>query len=455
MTTSTIGDGGSAATPRAQAPPAGLPPMPAEIVVAPKRPKIDWRRVTWILLGIGIFVVFYFLPGLPDAVDPGGKVFKLSWQGKLAAGLFLMAGTWWVTEVMPIGVTAIAIGLVQVLFNIRPTHDALSDFMDPSVWFIFGSIVIGLAFSRSGLTKRMAYKMLTLVGERTSMILLGSFVVTALMTHIMAHTAVAAAVFPLLLAINGLYDDSGKPTRFGKGLFMGMAWVAGAGSIITFLGSARGVAAAGMYKEFTGSDIGFFELPKYLGPLGWIMVFLIWVVIIVFLRPERATIPGLRDKAKVLARELGPMSGKEKFVILTVLTIVALFVFKSFLPALSPARPRGHHADRHRCVLHDPDPHRRGPRVDPLEHHPAVRRRHVDRLLPLEDRRGRVGRRALADDVPHRPLAGLRPRHRLLRPGDDELHHERRGHRHRAAGRARHRTLPRGRPGGDPLRRAS
>ncbi len=335
MTTSTIGDGGSAATPRAQAPPAGLPPMPAEIVVAPKRPKIDWRRVTWILLGIGIFVVFYFLPGLPDAVDPGGKVFKLSWQGKLAAGLFLMAGTWWVTEVMPIGVTAIAIGLVQVLFNIRPTHDALSDFMDPSVWFIFGSIVIGLAFSRSGLTKRMAYRMLTLVGERTSMILLGSFVVTALMTHIMAHTAVAAAVFPLLLAINGLYDDSGKPTRFGKGLFMGMAWVAGAGSIITFLGSARGVAAAGMYKEFTGSDIGFFELPKYLGPLGWIMVFLIWVVIIVFLRPERATIPGLRDKAKVLARELGPMSGKEKFVILAVLTIVALFVFKSFLPALS------------------------------------------------------------------------------------------------------------------------
>ena len=35
----------------------------------------------------------------------------------MAIGLFLMAGVWWVFEVMPIGVTAIAIGLFQVLFN--------------------------------------------------------------------------------------------------------------------------------------------------------------------------------------------------------------------------------------------------------------------------------------------------------------------------------------------------
>ena len=71
----------------------------------------------------------------------------------------------------------------------------------------------------------------------------------AAMTLIMAHTAVAAAIFPLLLAINALYSESDQPTRFGKGLFIGMAWVAGAGSIITFLGAARGVAAAGMFKR--------------------------------------------------------------------------------------------------------------------------------------------------------------------------------------------------------------
>ncbi len=238
----------------------GLPEMPEDILLAPKKVSRDWRRIFYILLGLGIFGLFYLIPTLPDAVDPGGKVFKLPWAGKMAIGLFLLAGIWWVFEVMPIGATAIAIGLFQTLFYIRPAKDALKDFLDPSVWFIFGSVVVGTAFTASGLTKRMAYKMLNAVGENTNMILLGAFVVTAAMTLLMAHTAVAAAIFPLLMAIHALYSDTDQPTRFGKGLFIGMAWVAGAGSIITFLGAARGVAAAGMFKEFTKQDVGFFEL---------------------------------------------------------------------------------------------------------------------------------------------------------------------------------------------------
>ena len=311
---------------------AGLPEMPEEIKLAPKKVAIDYKRIIFILLGLGVFILFYLIPGLPDAVDPGGKVFKLPWAGKMAMGLFLMAGIWWVFEVMPIGVTAIAIGLFQVLFYIRPAKDALGDFLDPSVWFIFGSVVIGTAFSASGLTKRMAYKMLNIVGERTNLILLGTFLVTAAMTLIMAHTAVAAALFPLLMAINALYSESDQPTKFGKGLFIGMAWAAGAGSIITFLGAARGVAAAGMFKEFTGNDIGFFELIYYMAPMGLLMVFSIWLIIITFFKPERAVIAGLREKARNLTKELGPMNSKEKFVIFMVIGIVGLFMAKAFLP---------------------------------------------------------------------------------------------------------------------------
>jgi sodium-dependent dicarboxylate transporter 2/3/5 len=250
----------------------------------------------------------------------------------MALGLFLMAGIWWVFEVMPIGVTAIAIGLFQVLFYIRTPKEALGDFLDPSVWFIFGSVVIGTAFSASGLTKRMAYKMLTIVGEKTNLILLGTFLVTAAMTLIMAHTAVAAAIFPLLMAINALYSESDQPTRFGKGLFIGMAWAAGAGSIITFLGAARGVAAAGMFQQFTGNDIGFFELIWYMLPIGLLMVFVIWLIIITCFKPERSVIEGLREKAKDLTKELGPMNTKEKFVVFMVLGIVGLFMAKAFLP---------------------------------------------------------------------------------------------------------------------------
>jgi len=323
---------------------AGLPEMPEEIVIAPKKVVIDYKRIFFILFGLGIFFLFYAIPSLPDAVDPGGKVFNLPREGKMAIGLFLMAGTWWIFEVMPIGATAIAIGLFQVIFLIRPANDALRDFFDPSVWFIFGSVVIGTAFTASGLTKRMAYKMLNIVGERTNFILLGTFLVVGAMTLIMAHTAVAAAIFPLLVAIHGLYSESDQPTKFGKGLFIGMAWAAGAGSIITFLGAARGVAAAGMFKQFTqgasikgvlypqGYDIGFFELTWYMLPLGVIMIFAIWLIIITLFKPERANIDGLRGRAAQLTKELGPMSNKEKFVLVTVLAIITLFFLKAFLP---------------------------------------------------------------------------------------------------------------------------
>ncbi len=312
----------------------GLPQPPPEIVVAERKPKFDWKRVFFILLGLGLFFFIYYMPPWPDAVDPTGKHFPLSPQGKGAIALFLLAGTWWVFEVIPIGATSIAIGVFQALFAIRTAKDAFRDFMDPSVMFIFGSVVIGLAFTTTGLTKRLAYKMLAVVGERTSMILLGSCVVTASLTLVMAHTAAAATVFPILLAINSLYGEGDRPTKFGKSLFIGMAYAAGAGSIITFLGAARGPAAAGMFKEFTGRDIGFFELTKYMFIIGWGMVFIIWLYLKIFIKAEKKIIPGLKERVSGLSKELGPVTRNEKFVILCVIGVVVVMSLQSFVPAL-------------------------------------------------------------------------------------------------------------------------
>jgi sodium-dependent dicarboxylate transporter 2/3/5 len=193
-------------------------------------PGIKWGKLTALFVGVILFIIVYYSPQWPDAVDPMGKHFELSKAGKGAIAVFLLAGTWWVFEVVPIGVTSLMIGIMQALFLIRPAKVAFKDFMDPSVMFIFGSIVIGLVFTKVGLTKRLAYKMLAIVGEKTSMIYLGCFVVTSALTHIMAHTAVAATIYPLLVAIYALYGEGDKQTKFGKGLFIGMAYVAGAGS---------------------------------------------------------------------------------------------------------------------------------------------------------------------------------------------------------------------------------
>jgi sodium-dependent dicarboxylate transporter 2/3/5 len=312
-----------------------LPPKPSQVKIhKDKKQPVDWKRIFFICLGLGLFLAVYYSPDWPGVDDPAGKHFALTKEGKAAIGLFLLTATWWVTEVIPIGITSIMVGVVQVLFLIRLPEVAFTDFMTPSVWFIFASIVIGLAFSKTGLTKRMAYKMLALVGEKTSMIYLGSFVMVAALTLIMAHTAVAAAMFPLLMTIYSLYDSDNKPTKFGKGLFIGMAFVAGAGSIITLLGAARGAVALGFFEQMTGVNVGFFELSYYMFPIGVVMVIICWAFFMVFFKPEKKSIPGLRDRVEMLSRKLGPMSINETMTLVIVFSAIGILSIRSFLPAL-------------------------------------------------------------------------------------------------------------------------
>jgi sodium-dependent dicarboxylate transporter 2/3/5 len=298
--------------------------------------NFDWKKTGFLFLGIVLFTVVYLSPAWPDAVDPMGKNFPLSREAKGAIAVFLLAATWWVFEVVPIGVTSLAIGVLQAMFLIRPARDAFTDFMVPSVMFIFASIMIGLVFTKTGLTKRLAYKMLIIVGEKTSMIYLGCFIVTSALTHIMAHTAVAATIYPLLISIYALYGEGDKKTRFGKGLFIGMAYVAGAGSIVTLLGAARGAVALGFFKEIMNQEITFFQLTWYMFPIGWLMTLALWGFFMVFFKPEKATIPGLREKAQQLNAEMGPMTRNEIKAAVIVGACILTMAAKQFLPVLEP-----------------------------------------------------------------------------------------------------------------------
>lgn len=301
----------------------------------------DYKRWFFILLGVALFLLVNYSPPWPDAVDPTGKEFVLSPQAKGAIGLFLLAAVWWIFEVVPIGITSLAIGALQALYMIRDPKVAFKDFMDPSVLFIFGSIVFGMVFTTTGLTKRLACMMLAIVGEKTSRIYLGCFVMTAALTHLMAHTAVAATMFPLLMTIHAFYGEGERPTRFGKGLFIGMAWVAGAGSIITLLGAARGAVALGFYKDIMGVEISFFTLSAYMFPVGWLMVFLLWLFVMFFFKPEKDRVPGLQERARQMYRELGGWSRNEVMALGIVFTTILVIALKNFVPAFADLNKTG------------------------------------------------------------------------------------------------------------------
>lgn len=127
---------------------------------------LDRKKILYLILGLILFAGVYYSAPWADAVDPLGKHFALSREGKGALAVFLLAGTWWVFEVVPIGTASLAIGVLQAMFLIRPAPKAFTDFMVPAVLFIFAPIMIGLVFTKTGLTKRLSYKIQGIVWEK-------------------------------------------------------------------------------------------------------------------------------------------------------------------------------------------------------------------------------------------------------------------------------------------------
>jgi sodium-dependent dicarboxylate transporter 2/3/5 len=85
-------------------------------------------------------------------------------------------------------------------------------------------------------------------------------------------------------------------------------------------------------------DIGFFELTWYMFPVGWIMTFLLWGFFMIFFKPEKNTIPGLREKARQLYADLGRMKSNEIIAALIVGTTILILALRElgFIPALTP-----------------------------------------------------------------------------------------------------------------------
>jgi sodium-dependent dicarboxylate transporter 2/3/5 len=54
----------------------------------------------------------------------------------------------------------------------------------------------------------------------------------------------------------------------------------------------------------------------------------------IFLKPEKKVISGLKERVEGLLKEIGPMTKDEKFVIITVLAAIAVMSLQAFVPAL-------------------------------------------------------------------------------------------------------------------------
>jgi solute carrier family 13 (sodium-dependent dicarboxylate transporter), member 2/3/5 len=260
-----------------------------------------------IALALGIAVMM--LPR-PDNLTP---------EGHRLLALLTIVVLLWVTEAVPIGVTALLAGAGLILLKIQSAQNAWAPFASPAVMFVLMIIMFGVVLNEVGLANRMMYYLLKFAGtkvKRLSLILAVGCTMTSTIFHDATITVIMVFAFVPVFMSMGLKPGMGHrlPTFF----FLLIPLSSSAGGFGTLLGGGRNPLALEILYKFSEGKIriGFLEYILIQFPICVLTAVATWAILWMLLRPQEKELVGIQ-----LANP-GPMSGKETGVL-----VVFVFTF--------------------------------------------------------------------------------------------------------------------------------
>ena len=233
----------------------------------------DWR--TWAgFLGAPLtFLVLWFAP-LP-----------LEQPAHRLAAVFGAVLVAWLTEVVPIAVTALLIAPLLVVTEVAGAKDAFKHYADPLLYLFVGGFFIAEAMSEHGLDRRIAK---WIVGSRwvagiPSRVRIALMVAGALLSMWISNTASTAILVPILLK---MLDKKNGSERSTVGGLLALAFACSAGGLGSLVGSPPNLITVGLLAE-AGSPLGFLDWMQIGFPTGLVVCLVIWVVARWMYPPER------------------------------------------------------------------------------------------------------------------------------------------------------------------------
>ncbi len=169
----------------------------------------------------------------------------------------------WVTEVLPIPVTALLGSILCVALGVAPAREVFAPYADPVIFLFVGAFLVGEALRDTGLDARLARALLHVrwVGGSGRRLLAGLGLGTALASMWMSNTAIAALVMPLAASIFGQNQAQGSRA------VLTVAYAASIGGIATPIGTPPNLLAIGFLERATGIHLGFGEWMVLATPL--------------------------------------------------------------------------------------------------------------------------------------------------------------------------------------------
>lgn len=237
-------------------------------------------RIGWFLGGACLLTTLIF--------PPAGGMDPVQWR---VAGVGLLMATWWITEVLPIPVTALLPLALLPLLGTSTMEEAAAPFADPIIFLFLGGFMIAQAMQRWDLHRRLALGIILRTGTAPRRLIGGFMVATAFLSMWVSNTAVAVMMLPIGLSViavvGGHAAEVGKegttappvPGTFGVALLLGVAYAASIGGVATLIGTPPNALLAGYMAREHGVEIGFgawmlvgLPLTLILLPITWLLL---------------------------------------------------------------------------------------------------------------------------------------------------------------------------------------
>lgn len=273
------------------------------------------------------------LLGAPENISPA------AWR---TAAIALWMGIWWLTEAIPVYVTALLPLILFPLLGVRDIRATAAPYANPVIFLFLAGFMIALAMERWGLHRRIALLILRLVGTGQRAMVGGFMVAAAFLSMWISNTATAAMMLPIALSVVDIDpgNDDGtavEDDRFGAALLLGVAYGASIGGLGTLIGTPPNALLAGYMSETFGVQIGFGRWMLVGVPIVAILLPICWLVLtrLVFRLESGAS----KESAAFLDAELsrhGSLSRPEALVGAVFFLVAALWMVRPALTGILP-----------------------------------------------------------------------------------------------------------------------
>jgi sodium-dependent dicarboxylate transporter 2/3/5 len=254
-----------------------------------------WRRVAGAFLApLAFAIVFVMTDG------------RLTPEGQRLAAILGAVMALWVSEAVPLPVTALVGAILSIVLGVAPARQVLAYFADPIVFLFIGSFMLARAMTIHQLDRRIALSFLAMrwVSATPARLLGGIGVVTAGVSMWVSNTATTAMMLPIGLGILGALHQmrvragsasgplDARRWPFATGMLLMIAYAASVGGLGTPVGSPPNLIGIGLIRTSTGIDISFFTWMAAALPLMLAMMAMLFVLLHLLHRSPEAPADG-------------------------------------------------------------------------------------------------------------------------------------------------------------------